>query len=143
MNEEKKLKDLFVGIVYGEVVYWTVLTASIVVIIGSVLAFVTEANFASPSYWITSIWEGKSTTEVWEESTINSLPPSHWYLSHLATGDGLAALGISLGVFSIVPALVCSAVVLLKRKSFFFGSLALIAAIIVMVAMVGLLPLPS
>ena len=55
MSEEEKPRPQFAGIVYGEIVYWTVLCSSLIVIIGSVLAFVTEANFSSVSYWITSI----------------------------------------------------------------------------------------
>ena len=142
MNEEEKPKPQFAGIVYGETVYWIVLASSLIVIIGSVLAFVTEANFASVSYWITSIWEGKSTSDVWEGSVTGSLPMNHWYLSHLATGDGLASLGISLGVFSVIPALLGPAIVLYKKKNKLFGSLAVIAAIIIIIAMVGIIPLP-
>jgi len=61
----------------------------------------------------------------------------------LANGDALVAFGISLGVFSVIPALLGSAIVLFKEKNRLYGSLALIAAIIVIISLLGLTPLPS
>ncbi len=70
-------------------------------------------------------------------------PLNHWYLSHLTEGDGLATLGIAIGVFSGVPALIVSALVLFRRKWPVFGILALIAALVIITSMVGLMPLPG
>ena len=137
MNEEKEPKRPFAGIVYGEVVYWTVLAASIIVIIGSVVAFVTRMNFVSPSYWICSLWQGKHTGEIWGEFAAVS-PVGHWYLNYLGTGDGLTAFGISLGVFSVTLGMVVAAIILLKEKRTFLGLLALVAATITVISMLGL-----
>ena len=110
--------------------------------IGSVLAFITKANFITPSYYITLLWQGGSAKEIWEGAT-GHMAQGWWYLSHLANGDALVAFGISLGVFSIIPALLGFVIVLFKGKNRLYGSLALIAAIIVIISLLGLTPLPS
>jgi hypothetical protein len=63
----------------------------------------------------------------------------HWYLSHLTTGDGLTALGISVAVFSVVPALFLSSATLFKERDWIYGSLAGIAGVIVMIGVLGLI----
>lgn len=141
-SEEEIPKPPLSGIVYGELIYWIVLAGTAVVILGSVLAFITESNFADVSYWISSIWDGKETSEIWEGTSRGSLPRNHWYLSHLTTGDGLTAFGISLGVFSVIMALFGTSIVLYRGQNKLYGSLAVIAALIVIIAMLQLIPLP-
>ncbi|MFO8102084.1 MAG: hypothetical protein R6U37_07980 [Dehalococcoidia bacterium] len=70
-------------------------------------------------------------------------PLDHWYLSHLDKGDGLATLGIGIGVFSGVPALIVSALVLFKRRRPVFAMMAIITAAVIIVCMIGLTPLPE
>jgi hypothetical protein len=142
MNEDKKSESPFAGVVYGAIVYWVTITSSFIVIIGSVLACVTRMNFVSPSYWICSLWQGKQTGEIWGEFAAVS-PVGHWYLNSLGTGDGLTAFGISLGVFSITLGMVAAAIILLKEKRTFLGLLALVAATITVISMLGLTPVPS
>lgn len=143
MSAEEKPKPPLSGVIYGQLIYWIVLAGSVIVVLGSVIAFITHDNFASASYWITSIWQGESTTEIWQGTKMGSLPLNHWYLSRLATGDGLSAFGLSLGVFSVIPALLGSAIILYKKKLILYSSLAVIAAMIVAVAMLGLVPIPT
>jgi hypothetical protein len=142
MCEEEKPKPASEGIVYGEIVYWVTIGASFIALIGSVVSFVTGSNFLSPSYAISAMWQGKSPAEIWEGAG-QSIPVGHWYLSSLATGDGLMALGLSLGVFSVTLGLIASAIVLFKRKNRLFGTLALVAATVTIVPMLALTPLPS
>ena len=59
------------------------------------------------------------------------------------TGDGVVALGISVGVLAVTLGMLACAIVLFKGKNRFFGTLALIAATITIVSMLGLAPLPS
>ena len=117
-------------IVYGESVYWLTLISSITVIIGSVIAFVTNFNFASTSYWVTSVWQGQTIEQIWNGAG-TSVPQGHWYLSYLATGDGMQAFGLSIAFFSIIIGMVASSIVLFKKRSLVFGIFALIAAAIV------------
>lgn len=142
MNTQKKPKPLLAGIIYGTIVYWGVWIGSLIVIIGSMLAFFTKANFISPSYYISSIWGGMTTEQIWK-GAIDTSPPNFWYLFHLGTGDGLTTFGIVFGTFSVVLALFGTAIVMLKEKNVFFAFLAIVVGLIVFVSMLGLIPLPS
>jgi len=139
--KEDRPKPPLAGLIYGEIVYWGVLTGSLIVIVGSVLAFLGD-NFVPVSYWMTSIWKGETVLQTWEGAT-GALPNGHWYLSHLTTGDGLSAFGISFGVFSVAPALFLSAAALFREKEWLYGSLAMVGGIVVMIGVLGLALMPK
>jgi len=142
LTDKPELKPPFSGLVYGQLVYWITMASSFIAMIGSVIASVTKSNLVPPTYWITAIWQGKSTAEIWEPIS-GPLPVGHWYISSLMTGDGITAMGISIGVFSVILAMVVSSIFLFKEKSVLFGALALITAAITTVSMLALTPLPS
>ncbi len=129
------------GRVYGNIVYWGTVVSAIMAIVGMVISFVSKADFVHPSYMLSSIWQEMSVSQIWQ-GAIGELPKGHWYLKHLATGNGITELGLALGVFIVIPAMLSSAYVMIKEKNVFFASLAIIAAFITTVSMVGLLPLP-
>ena len=133
-------KPPLAALIYGEIVYWGVLLGSVIAIVGSVLAFLGD-NFVPVSYWLSAIWKGESVAQTWGAAT-GSLPMGHWYLSHLTTGDCLTALGLSLGVFAVVPALFLSAAVLFKEGERLYGLLALAGGVVVMLGVLGLAPMP-
>lgn len=139
--KEDRPKPPLAGLIYGEIVYWGVLAGSVIVMVGSVLAFLGD-NFVPVSYWISSIWKGETVYQTWKGAT-GALPNGHWYLSNLTTGDGLSALGISLGVFSVVPALFLSAAALFKEKEWLYGALAMVGGIVVVIGVLGLAPMPK
>jgi len=141
MSVEEKPKQSTAGLTYGFIVYWGTIIGSIISAIGTVVVFTTQHNMAKPSYWITSIWKGESTRVIWE-GIIDSPMVGHWYLQNLSFGDSLSAFGISVGVFSVTLAMVVTACVLFKKKSYTFGILALLAALITSVSLLALLPLP-
>ena len=122
---------------YGELVYWSTIAASVIVTIGSLIAFVTRDNFVSTSYWISAVWDGKSTEEIWDGAA-GSVPEGHWYLSHLTTGDGLQALGLSVALISITLGMIAAGVFLFKKKSAIFGLFALTAAAVTVAAIFGI-----
>jgi len=139
--EEENSRPPTAGLVYGSVVYIVTMLGSVIAIIGSVVAFISQANFVKPSYWFSSLWQGESTQEIWE-GVGSSSPVGHWYLPHLATGDGLAAVGISVGVISVTLALIATAIILFIKKDIAFGLLAVTAATVITVSMLALIPLP-
>lgn len=135
-NDHDNLSAPIAGIVYGDLVYWITITATFVVIVGSIITFVTTNNYIDPSYMLSAIWEGKTVEEIWQGAT-GAQPNGHWYLPHLTTGNGMTIGGIALGVFSVIPAILSAAVVLFCEKERLFGCLAIIAAIITTLALVG------
>ncbi len=140
--EEQKPQAPFAALVYGEIVYWGVLLGSVIVMIGSAVAFMSRKNYIATSYWLSTIWKGESIHEIWQGAT-GAMPHGHWYLSHLTTGDGLCSFGISLGVFAVLPALLLSALALYKEKDMVYGTLALIGGIVVFIAILGIIPMPE
>lgn len=139
---EQKVRPPLSGIVYGEIIYWGVWLSSLIVVIGSGIAFLTTANYIDPLYSVSLIWEGMPSEKIWE-GAIGAMPHKFWYLLHLKTGDGLAAFGLALGIFSVIPALVSAAIILIIKKERFFAFLALFAAVIVFISMAGIAPFPS
>ncbi|MEJ2023687.1 MAG: hypothetical protein P8Y00_01455 [Deltaproteobacteria bacterium] len=137
---QEKLKAPLAGLVYGQIIYWGVMLGSLVVMIGSMVAFLTRDNYVPVSYWLSSVWKGESPLQLWKGIT-GSLPMGHWYFAHLTTGDGLSAFGISMAVFSVVPALFLSSAVLFKEGDKLYGSMALICGIIVLTGVLGLIPI--
>lgn len=136
----EKLKAPIAGMVYGQIVYWGVMLGSLIVMIGSILSFTTKDNYVPTSYWLSEVWKGDSPSQIWKGIT-GALPMGHWYFSHLTTGDGLTSLGISLAVFSVVPALFLSSAVLFKEGDKLYGTLTLICGIIVLTGVLGLIPI--
>jgi len=129
------------GRVYGDIVYWGTVAATVLTIIGQMVSFITKSTFLAPSYVLSSIWQQESVEQIWK-GAVGHLPQGHWYLAHLGTGPGITEMSLALGVFIVVPALVGSGLILFNERNRLFGSLALTAAVITTVSMVGLLPLP-
>ena len=124
------------GIVYGDTIYWVTIAGTLLVLIGSVLSFITKGNYIDPGYMLTAIWQGKDVYEIWEGAAgVGATPEGHWYLSNISTGDGLTMFGLALGVFSVVPGIIGAGFYLFKEKEILFGILAMIAAAIIIVAM--------
>jgi hypothetical protein len=133
IEEAQQIKVPLSGIVYGNIIYWVTLVGAVIVIVGSVLSFLTEANYMLPGYLLSAIWEGKTVDQIW--AVVGGPPEGHWYLWEIATGNGLTMFGIALGVFSVIPGLLAAGVVLWREKNYLYGSLAVIAALITIAAM--------
>ena len=136
MQRAKIIKSRIEDLAYGEPVYWLTLVSSMVVIIGGIVAFVTRSNFVSTSYWISAVWKGESSEQIWEGAG-SAAPEGHWYLFHLTTGDGLQAMGISIALLGISVGLAIAGIVLFKRKNAVFGVFALIATGVITLAVFG------
>jgi drug/metabolite transporter (DMT)-like permease len=130
------------GVVYGEVVYWFTILGSIISIVGATIAVLGADNHLDPSYVFSGIWQGESTTAIWE-GAVGQIPNGHWYLPRVGMGDGLAMLGLAVAVFAVIPGMICSAIVLFMERERVFGTLALVAAVLCVVSCLGLIRMPS
>jgi len=124
------------GVIYGDIIYWGTIAGTFVVLLGSFITFTTTNNYMDPAILLSAIWEGKSVDEIWTAAA-GGPPDGHWYLSVPTTGNGLTAIGIAMGVFSVTPAIAASAYVLWKDGYKFFAGIAVTAAIITMLAMLA------
>ena len=129
------------GKVYGDIVYWGTVTATIFTILGSIFSFVAKNDILSPSYVLSSIWQQQSVEQIWMGS-VGHLPHGHWYMQHLTTGNGITEFGLAFCVFIVIPAMIGSGLILFRERSHLFASLAMTAALITTISMLGLLPLP-
>lgn len=143
MAEETKPKPPLAGRIYGETVYWGTIIGSVIAIIGSTIAVImVKSNFIEPSYVFSAIWEGKDIASIWK-GAIGTLPEGHWYLSKLTTSDGLTMFGLALCIFAAIPGLFLASILLLKKREYLFGGLAIIAGILILVSFLGLISLPG
>jgi len=125
------------GVVYGDTIYWITVAGAVITLLGQIWSFVAQSNYMSPTYVLSSIWQGKNVDEIW--SAVGGVPNGHWYLPHLWTGDGLTMAGLALGVFGVTPAIFASALVLYRQGQRLFGSLAVIAGLITVLALTGVM----
>jgi len=124
------------GIIYGDIIYWGTIAGTFLVMIGSVVTFTTTNNFLDPAYMLSAILEGATVEEIWKGAEgVNQLPNGHWYLNQFSTGNGLTMAGIAIGVFSVTPAIFASAYALYKDGQKLFGSIAVVAGLITVYAM--------
>ena len=125
------------GVIYGDIIYWLTIVATVVVIFGSIVTFVTTSNYIDPNYLLSAIWEGKSVDEIWTGAiSAGQVPDGHWYLNHLTTGNGMTTGGIALGVFSVLPGIIGAAYILFRERERLFGFLAVLSAIVTGIAVI-------
>lgn len=141
MSEEARPQIPISGIVYGEIVYWGTILGSIIAIIGSTIAVVTTDNYLDTGRLFTGMWQGHTPAVIWE-SAVGAQPQGHWYLRHIFDGAGMAMFGLAFSVFSVIPGMFGSAIVLFREKNNLFGWMAIIGGIISTIAFLGLISLP-
>ena len=130
------------GVVYGDIIYWATIIASIMVVVGTIETFITDENTIPPAYLLSSVLEGKSVVEIWKGSPFGAVPNGHWYLGILPSGEGVTTAGLAFGVFGVIPAIFVSAFFLWRSHNGFFALLALASGIITITSMLGVIPLP-
>jgi hypothetical protein len=130
------------GVVYGDIIYWATILASVLVLVGTVETFVSSINTIPPAYLLSSVIEGKSVAQIWQGTSFGAIPHGHWYLDILPTGEGLTTAGLALGVFGVIPGIFASAYFLWRSHNVFFAWLAVISGLITITSMIGVIPLP-
>ena len=130
------------AVAYGETVYWLTIIAAFIVILGTLLSFVSMNQILTPSYLLTAVLEGNTVNEIWINSPLQAVPQKHWYLSSLGSGEGLMTLGIATGVFSIIPATAIATLCFWHSRNRLFAALAGLACAITVISMVGWISIP-
>lgn len=139
MNEEESQAERptpsAASVIYGNIVYWGTISAAVLATVGMVINFISAEDYMSPSYVLSSVWEGRDVGEIWEGS-VGSPPDGHWYFGVLDTGSGITMAGIALGVFIIIPAMAASALALIRDRQYLFALFAGIAVLITLFAII-------
>lgn len=124
--------------IYGEIVYWCTIAASLLVIVSTTGAFLGLHGLVDPAYLFSSIWSGTDVAGIWLNAT-GQLPEPHWYLQQLWNADSLAMLGIVLGIISVVPASFAAAIIFFKQGQGVFGVMGLLTGLLVLLPCLGLI----
>lgn len=142
MNENIPPEVPIAGVVYGETVYWGTILGSLISIVGATIAMLGADCCVDPSYVFSAIWDGQSTATIWE-TAMGRIPNGHWYLSQLGRGDSIAMFGLAIGVFSVVPGMIASAIVMFRKKEPLYAVFALVAAGLCCFSCLGVISMPS
>lgn len=142
MQKFKRSLIPIAGVVYGDIIYWATILASILVLFGTIKTFVSLENFISPSYLLTSVLDGNSVSQIWQGSALKGIPNGHWYLKILPSGEGFTTGGVALGVFGVIPAIFVCSFFLWRSHNHFFAIIAILSGIITLTSMLGIIPLP-
>ena len=138
MSLDNRPEPHFAGVFYGTVVYWGTIAGALLALAGTWVAFLTGHNVIEPGYMFAALWHGASHETIWREAT-GWLPQGHWYLTELRRGDGLTAAGLALAMFSVIPAIMGSAWLLVRSGHRIHAAMAALSLLILLAALFGVI----
>ncbi len=125
-------------IYYGELDYWMTIFACIICMIGPLISLASpERNILNPYKLFSSIFEGKSAEEVWQDAG-DGFPGGHFYLNYFTYGDGFTQFGLALGCSVAIWALLGAMVAYFRKRRYLFVILGLWVVFLVAVSMTGI-----
>jgi hypothetical protein len=102
--------------VFGGLVYWLCVAAAIACMIGPVIALASvDDNVGNPHLLFGSIFDGDTAEVVWEK-VAGEFPGGHFWVDHMASGDGFTQFGLVLGCACALPPVAAVALIFLFRK---------------------------
>jgi len=108
-------------IVYGRTIFWLVIVAALINVIGPLLAMAfPENSLMDPQHLFAAIWAGNSPDMVWQ-MVGGGFPGGHFWMRYLHTWDGLMQLGLVIGCTSAFIALLPTAMAFLREKPRSYG----------------------
>lgn len=140
MKDAPQLEMPRAQIVYGETIYWITIVACIVCMIGPAISVaIPENNVLNPYTLFNTIFEGKSSEEVWQEVG-GGFPGGHFYLDrqYLGCGDAFTQCGLALGCSCAFWGLIAAAAAYASEKTWLYVVLALWVATLVLLSMIGI-----
>lgn len=127
-------------IIYGGIIYWFSIVATVVCTIGPVIIILfPDNNVINPHYLFSAIWEGKNAETVWQVVG-GEFPGGHFWLHNLNTGDGFTQFGLVIGCACAFCALIGAVIVYLqeKPKAYLWALLSLWVASLVLLSVLGI-----
>jgi len=137
MAKDKKPPIPISGVIYGEIIYWATCLSALVVLFGTLLSFIETNSAIDVEYLLNSVLAGKSVVQIWANSDLITPPNAITYLSIIRSGEAVTVFGISLGVFSVVPATLFASFYLWRSRNPFFALTAVCAGLISICAFIG------
>ena len=126
-------------IIFGEIIKWTTIASCLIAMIAPVigLAF-PENNILQPNRIFALIFAGNNKDVIWAEAG-SGFPGGHFYLQNMFTGDGFAQFGVALGCSVALWALLPTIISYFKSKEYLCAFVSIFIALIIILAMTGLI----
>ncbi len=124
-------------LVFGELVHWLTIGASVLALLAVPLALAWPArNLLNPNRILAAVWSGRTPADIWAAAD-GGFPGAHFYLRHPTLGDGLAQLTVELGCSIVLLAMVPTALSYLHQRLYFYAGLCGVICLLVVVPMLG------
>ncbi len=143
VNAEENVASppMLAGIIYGEIVFWTML-ASIVIAISGLIAYIRFGGYFDSVNLLNHLWQGSDCLTIWKEAGSVS-QPIPWYscLGMLSKGDMLAVLGLVVAGVAAVIGMWGAFLGMLRSRSRIYMLFAFTIAMILTLSAIGILKL--
>jgi hypothetical protein len=138
MEKEKPPEVPVTGVIYGEIAYRIALLGILISIVGIIIYMVSN-GYVNLTCSLDQLWRGANVDAIWKGCAGIKTPEGHWYLGMLSHGDAIAMLGISVTCSAAVLGMWGGLVGMVRSKGGMYIIFALIVAIILTLAAVGLI----
>lgn len=136
----EKPKVPLTQVVYGQIVYWVCIIATLICIIGPALSIAfPDNNFLEPQYLFGTLWQGSAPQTIWQKLG-GGFPGGHFWIHNLNTWDGFTQLGIVIGCVSAGLGLLIATIFFLREKprSYKWALLSIFTTSLIFLAAVGI-----
>ncbi len=128
------------GVVYGEIIYWSTIFSSIIVLIGMVLSLLEKEGKSSPDKVFGEVFSGKKLELSFvnlnkNPNIINDLS----FMNLFSSNEQMTTAGLAFGVFSVIPATFICSFFLWRSHNSLFSILAMLAGLLTIASMTGII----
>ncbi len=124
-------------LVFGEIVHWVTIVASVLALLAAPLALARPAhNLLNPNRVLAAVWSGRTPAQIWTAAGAE-FPGAHFYLRHPTLGDGVAQLTVVLGCSIVLLAMVPTVISYLRRRMYFYAGMCVATCLLVALPMLG------
>ena len=145
-TESEEKKEVIIPIapserMYATIIHWVTIASCVLALVAPIFILLNPGKcILNPSQIFDMIFAGAKPAEVWSIATTGGYPGAHYYFTLFSSADSWAQialnLGCSVGLWALVPASIRQ---LTKEKSPLYGILGLVLAIMILLAMLGIM----
>lgn len=125
--------------IYGIIVHWVTIISAIIAMVAPVFILARpKNNFADPYKLFSAIFDGKNKDFIWQNAGAG-FPGGHFYLKDMTMGDSIAQFGVAIGCSVALWALIPTIFLYIKSKDYVFAGICTFIALLIILAMTGIL----
>ena len=124
---------------FGLVVHWVTIMTTLIALAAPVfILWRPERNVADPYRVFSAVFAGKSKGDIWAAAG-TEFPGGHFYLEGIFRGDALAQAGLAIGCSVALWALLPAIWKYFKARDYLYAGISLFIALLIALAMTGVL----